>query len=458
LRDRVAADGSLGIADVGWTLATGRAALEHRAVLLGADRAEQLAALDALLRDEPGPAVVRGAIAAAGRTAFLFAGQGSQRPGMGRELYRAFPAYAEAFDAVCAQFDAVGPERPLREVVFDDAQVPDDAQLLDRTDHTQPALFALEVALFRLLESWGVRPDVLIGHSIGEVAAAHVAGVFSLPDACALVAARGRLMQALPAGGRMVALQAPEAQVAGLLAGLEGEVGIAAVNGPEATVLSGDADRVQEIADRLQAQGVRTRRLRVSHAFHSPLMEPMLDAFRELAATLTYRAPAIPLISNVTGGPVGAAEVCDPEYWVRHVRDTVRFHDGVLALRARGVTSCVELGPDATLSAMARDCLAEGPDAVVLTPLLRRVTGRRRRRRSRPWPSCMHGVPPWTGGRCSAAPAVSWRTCRPTPSSGGATGWRPTPRPVTRRPSGSPPVGIRCWAAWSHSPRATAAC
>jgi len=372
LRDRVAADGSLGIADVGWTLATGRAALEHRAVLLGADRAEQLAALDALLRDEPGPAVVRGAIAAAGRTAFLFAGQGSQRPGMGRELYRAFPAYAEAFDAVCAQFDAVGPERPLREVVFDDAQVPDDAQLLDRTDHTQPALFALEVALFRLLESWGVRPDVLIGHSIGEVAAAHVAGVFSLPDACALVAARGRLMQALPAGGRMVALQAPEAQVAGLLAGLEGEVGIAAVNGPEATVLSGDADRVQEIADRLQAQGVRTRRLRVSHAFHSPLMEPMLDAFRELAATLTYRAPAIPLISNVTGGPVGAAEVCDPEYWVRHVRDTVRFHDGVLALRARGVTSCVELGPDATLSAMARDCLAEGPDAVVLTPLLRR--------------------------------------------------------------------------------------
>ncbi|MCW8096834.1 type I polyketide synthase [Streptomyces tauricus] len=359
LRARLDDLGTRDPAAVGHALATSRAALEHRAVLVGSgheDLARELdALLDALVGQDPPHGVIQGP-ATGGGLAFLFTGQGAQRPGMGRELYGRFPAFAEAFDAVAALLDQQL-ERPLREVLWDEPG------LLDETVWTQAGLFAVEVALFRLLESWGVRPDHLLGHSIGEIAAAHVAGVLSLTDATTLVAARGRLMQALPRTGAMAAVRAPEAEVASLLG--DG-VAIAAVNGPSSVVISGEAEAVLDTAARLAADGVRTTRLRVSHAFHSPLMEPMLDDFRRVAETLTYGRPHIPVVSNLTGGITDQGSA---DHWVRHVREPVRFADGVKYLAGLGVTTFVETGPDAVLSAMGRECV-DGDTAFV--PLLRR--------------------------------------------------------------------------------------
>ncbi|MGB3437105.1 MAG: type I polyketide synthase [Actinophytocola sp.] len=237
-----------------------------------------------------------------------------------------------------------------------------DSDLVDRTEFTQPALFAFEVALYRLLVSWGVRPDFVMGHSVGEIVAAHVAGVLSLPDACALVAARGRLMQALP-GGAMAAVEAAEADV---VAALPDGVSIAAVNGPLATVISGAPGEVDALVARFRREGRRAKRLRVSHAFHSAHMDGMLDEFRVVAEGLTFHEPVVPVVSNVTGRLAG--ELTDPGYWVRHVRAAVRFADGVRWLRAQDVTSFVELGPDGALTALGRDCVE---DAAFL-PVLRK--------------------------------------------------------------------------------------
>ncbi len=351
LREFIAARPELDVVDLGFSLATGRAAFKQRAALIVRDREEALAGVAALAAGEPAAGLVRGTAKAAGRVGFLFTGQGSQRVGMGAELYDAFAVFAAAFDAVCAELDLLL-GLSLKEVVFGGG-------LIDETALAQPALFALEVALFRLVESWGVRPDFLMGHSVGELAAAHVAGVLSLADAAVLVAARGRLMQALPGGGAMVAVEASEAEV---LALLTAGVGIAAVNGPSSVVISGVAEAVDGVVAKLA--GRRTKRLTVSHAFHSPLMDVMLEEFRGVAEGVTFNSPCVPIVSTLGSD----ADVCSPEYWVRHVRDTVRFSDAVRTLEREGVRTFLELGPDGTLCALGQECVSE--DAV-FAPVLR---------------------------------------------------------------------------------------
>jgi acyl transferase domain-containing protein len=332
-------------ADVGWSLATTRPVFARRAFAVVDGDLQWLATTG------DGPP-----IGTTTPVAFLFTGQGAQRSGMGCGLRAAFPAFADAFDDVAAHLDQ-HLDRPLAEVVgLDDEQ-------LSQTRYTQAGVFAVEVALFRLLRSWEVRPDVLLGHSVGEIAAAHAAGVFSLADACLLVAARGRLMQALPEGGAMVAVAAGEAEVRPLVAPHASTVAVAAVNGPASVVLSGEANAVTAIAAELARRGRRTTRLAVSHAFHSPLMTPMLAEFAEVAASLRYERPAIAAVSSVTGRPV-TDEWSSPEYWVRNVTDTVRFHDG---LQATGAAAFLEVGPDAVLTAM----VPGGPE-VRRVPALRR--------------------------------------------------------------------------------------
>jgi acyl transferase domain-containing protein/acyl carrier protein len=355
LAARLGEDPELDPLDVAYSLATTRSSFEWRAAVFGGEREELLRGLGALAAGEQAAGVVRGTVNNAG-LAFLFTGQGSQRAGMGRELHDSCPAYAEAFDRVCERFDSELPE-PLAPVVFGDHASA--TELLGLTTYAQPALFAVEVAIYRLLESLGVAPALLCGHSIGEIAAAHVAGVFGLDDAISLVAARGRLMGELPEGGAMVAIEASEEEAREAIAE-EPVLAIAAINGPAAVVISGEGQAAEGVAAGFAAKGRRTKSLTVSHAFHSPLMEPMLDRFAEVAAGLDYQRPRIPIVSNVTGQPLDPEQATDPAYWVDHVREPVRFADCVATLAEQGAGVLLELGPGPVLTAIARELPREG--------------------------------------------------------------------------------------------------
>ncbi|WDV49619.1 type I polyketide synthase [Streptomyces coeruleorubidus] len=352
--------------DVGYSLAVSRSALTHRALVPAGDRTRMLDALNAFAQGRDTPGVVRGLAGPEIRTAFLFTGQGAQRPRMGAGLRAAFPVFADAFDKVRRYLDDRLPQ-PLSAVLSAEPGSPE-AALVDRTDFAQAGLFAFEVALFRLLESWGVRADRLVGHSVGELTAAHVAGVLDLPDAATLVAARGRLMQALPDGGAMVALDGTEEEVVTALAEFGAQVtpvaqmaqvAVASVNGPRSVVISGARDAVLAVAAGFEERGRRAVRLRVSHAFHSPLVAPMLDEFLAVARELTFRPPRIPIVSTVTGRLAEPAELCSPEYWARHARQPVRFADAVRRLADDGVCAYLELGPGPVLTAAATDCLTD---------------------------------------------------------------------------------------------------
>ncbi len=359
LGEFTAAREELAAADVGWTLA-GRSVFEHRAVVLGADRGQLLAGLGEVADGLPGAAVIQGRATTAGKTVFVFPGQGSQWLGMGQGLHTAYPVFAEAFNTAVAELDR-HLLRPLREVMWGH-----DETLLNTTEFAQPALFAVEVALYRLLESWGLRPDFVMGHSVGELTAAHVAGALSLENAALLVVARGRFMQALPSGGVMIAVQAGEDEVRPLLTD---DVGLAAVNGPASVVVSGPDDAVTAIADRLRDQGRRVHRLAVSHAFHSPLMEPMIGEFKAAARELGVNAPSIPVISNVTGQLAGD-DFASADYWIRHIRAAVRFGDSVRFAHSTGAGRFLEVGPAGGLTTSVEESLADAE--IVSVPMLRK--------------------------------------------------------------------------------------
>ncbi|MGV9271368.1 type I polyketide synthase, partial [Kitasatospora sp. NPDC003701] len=335
--------------DAAFSLVTSRSVFEQRAAVVAADRDEILSRLDDLASGSADISTV-----VAGRLGVVFSGQGSQWPGMGRELSEMFPVFAQAYGEVCAE---LGVDLPSDESVH-------------RTGFAQPAIFALEVALFRLFESWGVSAGVLAGHSVGEIAAAHVAGVLSLQDACALVVARGRLMEALPAGGAMVAVGAPEEVVRELLAGTEG-VWLAAVNGPTSLVLSGHEQQVLAVTATLVERGFRTKALTVSHAFHSGLMDPMLEEFGAVVAGLDLREPTVALVSTVTGRAESELWT-DPAYWVRQVREAVRFADAVATMLDLGAGTFLEVGPDAVLAGMVAECLPQDGPARAVVPALRK--------------------------------------------------------------------------------------
>ncbi|MFZ2176738.1 MAG: SDR family NAD(P)-dependent oxidoreductase [Rhodococcus sp. (in: high G+C Gram-positive bacteria)] len=343
-------------ADIAYSLAT-RSGFAHRAAVTGETFADLRGGLARIIEGRPGGNVIAGT-SDRGKTAFMFTGQGAQRIGMGRGLYEAYPVFARALDEACSALDE-HVEIPVRQVIWDDSEGAD--AKLDSTENTQPALFAVEVALYRLLRDWGITPDYLIGHSIGEITAAHVAGVFDLPDAAALVGERGRLMQSTEPG-RMIAVRARAEDVA---AQMNARVDLAAVNGAESVVLAGGERDVRAVASELSTAGMKTTSLRVTRAFHSALMEPILDQFTTVVSRLTAQPPKVPIVSNVTGCIATAEELTSPGYWAQHIRRPVRFHDGIRALDEIGVTHLVEVGPGSALAAQAAEVV---PNAIATLP------------------------------------------------------------------------------------------
>ncbi|GAA5066391.1 type I polyketide synthase [Nocardia callitridis] len=367
------------------TLALGRAALEHRAAIVGDTVAELLSGLAALGTDTEHPHTYLGQ-ARRSTVTFLFSGQGSQYRGMGRELRERFPVFAEVFDRICVTFDELlgaAARYPLREVIFGavESQTDDadsgESNPLDQTLYTQTGLFAVEVALAALLRSWDIVPTRVIGHSIGEIAAAHVAGVLSEADACRLVAVRARLMQQADAHGAMVAVEASADEVRAAISASGAQVDLAAENGPTSVVVSGTPERTEGLAEQFRQQGRRTKRLNTSHAFHSAQMDGLLTEFRTAAAELTYHPATVPIITTLTGATLEPGSILDADYWTRQIRATVRFQPAVEAAYASGENVFLEVGPGGTLAALAADTIgarvssadSTRPEPVVVTTL-----------------------------------------------------------------------------------------
>ncbi|MCB0180221.1 MAG: SDR family NAD(P)-dependent oxidoreductase, partial [Anaerolineae bacterium] len=343
--------------DICFTANEGRVHFNHRLAVVAESPAHGRDKLAAFAAGQMVAGVVSGTVSdtEAPKVAFLFTGQGSQYVGMGQQLYETQPVFRAALDK-CDELLQPYLNQSLLSVLYPE----NDESPINETAYTQPALFALEYALAQLWQSWGIKPNVVMGHSVGEYVAACIAGVFSLEDGLKLIADRGRLMQALPQDGAMAAVFATESQVKAAIAPYADQVSIAAVNGPESVVISGLTTTVETVLSELQEQGIKARQLNVSHAFHSHLMEPMLDTFEQTAATITYSEPKIDLISNVTGQIVSTSEVTNPAYWRKHVREGVQFAAAIDTLHQQGYDLFVEVGPTPTLASMGRQCVPKG--------------------------------------------------------------------------------------------------
>jgi FkbH-like protein len=368
LRDHAEAS----LTDVAFTLNATRRSFEHRVAMVAPDTAALRASLGRIAQGEQDAALSRGIVAAdpkAPKVAFLFTGQGAQFHGMGRALYASQPVFREAIDACATHLD------PLLGVglveLLHGAEPEDDRGRLDRTRFTQPALFAIEYALARLWQSWGVQPAAVVGHSVGEFAAMCIAGGLSLADAARLIDARGRLMQALPPGGVMLSVAAPEARVREVIAGFEDRVSVAGVNSPQQTVISGAREAIDEIGVVLTAAGVRTRPLTVSHAFHSPLMRPMVAAFEAEVKAVTFREPLLPII-GCADGVFAPAAMQTPQYWTRQVLEPVRFLQAMETLREAGIGAYIEIGPQPVLTGLGRQCLGAAAAEAAWLPSIKR--------------------------------------------------------------------------------------
>ncbi|NES79641.1 MULTISPECIES: type I polyketide synthase [unclassified Okeania] len=360
----------LDLADICYTANTGRVHFNHRLAIIASEKQELADKLAQISVAEESLDVFSGKLSSncqSPKKAFLFTGQGSQYLNMGRELYQTQPLFRQTVDQ-CSQLLQPYLEHPLLSVIYPDTQTTENIDLIDQTAYTQPALFAIEYALAKLWQSWGIEPDILMGHSVGEYVAATVAGVFSLEDGLKLIAHRGRLMQQLPAGGKMLSVIVSEQKINQIIAPYKDKIAIAAINGAESIVISGVAEVVGTIKERLEAEGIKTKQLQVSHAFHSPLMEPILAEFEGIASEVTYNQPKIPLISNLTG-TIADENIATANYWVNHIRQSVKFAQSMKTLHQEGYSIFLEIGPKPTLLGMVRQCLPE--DVGVWLPSLR---------------------------------------------------------------------------------------
>ena len=364
------------VPDVAYTANVGRTHFTNRAAIVAASLEELRERLKHVSRHSDAPGVLSGEAPhdSPGRIAFLFTGQGAQYPGMGLGLYGTQPVFREAINS-CAQILRPHLDRPLLSLLD-----PQAGTVLDQTGNTQPVMFAVEYALARLWQSWGIEPTAVMGHSLGEFVAACVAGVLTLEDGLRLIAQRARLMQSLPSGGLMAAVFTTEAEVRSAIE--TDRVSIAALNGPRSIVVSGDEPAVRELLRRFEEKGISSKTLVTSHAFHSYRMDPILGTLEEAAALATPAPPKIDLVSNLTGRLADPGTYAQPGYWSRHARSPVRFAEGIEAMVAAGCDIFLEIGPSPTLIGMGRQCLPENGRQWL--PSLRpgATTGRRSWRRS----------------------------------------------------------------------------